>query len=228
MSVSVFLPVRKGSERVVEKNTRVFSGIQGGLLQLKLEQLQKIKEVDEVVISTNDAKCYDIATFWQKSFNKIKIVERPAGLGDSNTILSNLIVHAGEVCSSQHILWTHVTSPFFGPELYSEAIKKYIVALENDSDSLVTGRKYRDYLLDVKSVKLINNHSVFTWPRTQDLNDCFEINNAVFLAAREFFRKGVRIGKKPFLMVTGKINSLDIDDEEDFKIAEAVYERFIK
>ena len=228
MSLSVFLPVRKGSERVLNKNTRKFADYEGGLLQLKLEQLIKVEEADEIVISTNDERSKEIAASYKKWTEKIKIIERPAELGHSETILSDLIKYAGEICSSEDILWTHVTSPCFNIEMYSEAIQRYRQVLKSDYDSLVTGRKYNDFLLKVESKEIINNHSGLEWPRTQDLDDCFELNNAVFLASAEMFRKGKRMGSKPFLLQTGKMASLDIDDEEDFKIAEAVYERIYR
>ena len=38
-SINAFLPMRAGSERVPKKNTKTFSGIQGGLCRIKLEQL---------------------------------------------------------------------------------------------------------------------------------------------------------------------------------------------
>ena len=41
-SIAVFLPVRKGSKRVENKNTKPFAGFQNGLLELKLKQLIKI------------------------------------------------------------------------------------------------------------------------------------------------------------------------------------------
>lgn len=225
MSLSVFLPVRKGSERVENKNTRKFADFDGGLLQLKLEQLITVKELDEILISTNDERSMEIAEFYKKRSEKIKTVERPDELGRSETNLSDLIRYAGEICSSEDILWTHVTSPFFNAGLYSEAIQKYLQALQEEFDSLVTGRKYNEFLFEVKSKKIVNNHSALTWPRTQDLDDCFELNNAVFMASAALFKKGDRIGRNPFFMTTGKIASLDIDDEEDFKIAESVYGR---
>lgn len=225
MSLSVFLPVRKGSERVLNKNTRKFGDLEGGLLQLKLEQLVKLDNVDEILISTNDERSKEIAHLYRQKDPKIKIIERPEELGHSETNLSDLILHAGEVCSFDNILWTHVTSPFFDTKSYSEAIAIFKQVLKKQFDSLITGRKYNDFLLDVGTNKIINNHSGMEWPRTQDLDHCFELNNAVFLASAEIFNKGKRIGTNPFLMETGKIASVDVDDEEDFKIAEALYER---
>jgi len=93
---------------------------------------------------------------------------------------------------------------------------------------LISGRQYHEFLLDKKLGGLVNNPTQFSWPRTQDLEDWFEINNGIFIASREDYLKGNRTGKNPFLMEFDKISSLDIDDEDDFKIAEAVYDRFYR
>lgn len=37
--VAFFLPTRKGSERVKNKNTRPFAGDEGGLVEIKIKQL---------------------------------------------------------------------------------------------------------------------------------------------------------------------------------------------
>ena len=49
-----FLPCRKGSQRVPNKNTRTFAGIEGGLLRIKLEELLKAQLIDEIILSSND------------------------------------------------------------------------------------------------------------------------------------------------------------------------------
>ena len=45
----VFLPCRKGSQRVPNKNTRPFAGVDGGLLRIKLEELLKAKLIDKII-----------------------------------------------------------------------------------------------------------------------------------------------------------------------------------
>jgi len=228
MSLTIFIPVRSGSERVSEKNTRNFAGMEGGLLELKLNQLKNLELADEIVVSTNDEKCWEIASGFQKRMKNLNLVERPDELGKSETSLSDLIRHVAEITSSEEILWTHVTSPFCDAEKYTEAIKKYWEIKKSGFDSLISGRKYREFLLDKRSGELVNNLTGFSWPRTQDLADWFEINNGIFIASREDYLKGNRTGESPFLIEFDKISSLDIDNEEDFKIAEAVYERIYR
>jgi len=61
MKVVVFLPCRKGSERVINKNTRTFSSVEGGLARIKFEQLARCREVDCVFLSTDDNKTIQLA-----------------------------------------------------------------------------------------------------------------------------------------------------------------------
>ncbi len=228
MKYTIFIPVRKGSERIERKNTRAFSGIEGGLLKLKLKQLEDLPLNIEVVISSNDNDCLEVAgTFFNKIRN-LKIIERPDKVGSTNTPLEELIKHAGEVSSGAFILWTHVTSPFCQHAEYLKAIREFENGWDNDFDSLVSGKDYKEFLLDKSSLKLVNNNTVMAWPRTQDLPDWFEINNAVFLTSRANYCKGKRIGEKPILLTQNKIVSMDIDYLDDFKIAEAVYDKYYK
>ena len=50
--ISFFLPTRKGSERVINKNTRPFAGIEGGLVENKIKQILATKRIDEIIFSS--------------------------------------------------------------------------------------------------------------------------------------------------------------------------------
>ncbi|MGM0933350.1 MAG: cytidylyltransferase domain-containing protein [Bacteroidota bacterium] len=226
MSVAIFLPVRKGSDRVPDKNNRKFADIEGGLLELKLQQLMKIGIVEEIIVSSNDKKSLEVILEYQEKDSRIIFSERPEHLGRSDTDLVDLIKHVPYLTNLEHILWTHCTSPFFDHRAYKQVIEKYVGFIRKGFDGLVTGRNYKDFLIDKQSGKLVNNNTQKAWPRTQDLADWFEINNAAFMTHRHNFELGNRTGKKPFYMEMDKMSSFDIDYEEDFKIAEAMYDRF--
>lgn len=59
--IAFFLPTRKGSERVKNKNTRPFAGIEGGLIENKIRQLLCCEKIDEIILSTNDETCMKVA-----------------------------------------------------------------------------------------------------------------------------------------------------------------------
>lgn len=223
MSISIFLPVRNGSERIKNKNTRTFAGIEGGLLKLKLNQLKCLEDVEEIVVSSNDIKCLEIAEELSSTIDKLKIYKRPNTLGNSKTNLEDLIRYVPTITTGSDILWTHVTSPFCNNSDYSFAIRTYNSLDKIDKDSLLSGSNFNEYLLNRETGEIINNMSNYKWPRTQDLMGLFKINNAIFLCPRDQMLEGNRIGKRPHLLNLSKISSLDIDDEEDFKLAEIIY-----
>ena len=69
-NVAFFLPVRAGSQRVENKNTKTFAGIKGGLLANKLRQLSELKLVEEVILSTNDDEAIGVAN--EMAFPKLR------------------------------------------------------------------------------------------------------------------------------------------------------------
>jgi CMP-N-acetylneuraminic acid synthetase len=228
-TITVFLPTRKGSQRVKNKNIRQFSIYKNGLLDLKLKQLVELSGVNEIILSTNDDACIRIAKEYQLKYGNVKIISRPDELALSSTDLTDLIEYVPSICSSTHILWTHVTSPFINANDYERAISDYFKCLNNGYDSLMSGRLYNDYLWDNEINDIINRNSTKKWPRTQDLKPLYQIDNGIFLASKNIYSSNHdRIGANPFIFQQNEIKAFDIDWEDDFAMAELMYDRFLK
>ena len=220
-TIAFFLPTRKGSERVKNKNTRPFSDVEDGLIGNKIAQLVQSRRIDEIVVSSNDEDCIKIAQKYNDS--RIRIIERPEHLCTSQTNLQDLIVYVPTITDAEHILWGHVTTPIIGAEEYDNAIMKYFDSLEEGYDSLVGVKALRNFLLN-REGRIINNTTGIPWPRTQDLETLYEINHTMFIASRGVYQdKKNRLGNHPYLYVMNEMLSFDIDWEEDFKMAEMIY-----
>jgi CMP-N-acetylneuraminic acid synthetase len=225
--ISVFLPTRKGSERVKNKNTRKFANVSGGLLELKLNQLANAKYIDEIVLSTNDEACIDIGILHANSNSKVKVIPRPDTLALSSTNLSDLIEYVPTICSYSHILWTHVTSPFFEGIDYDNAILEYFKSLKNGNDSLMSGKLFKNFLWDKDKNDLINRIDKIKWPRTQDLKKLYEIDSAIFITSKDIYiNHRDRVGINPFIFENDSIKSMDVDWENDFLFAEMIYHKY--
>jgi N-acylneuraminate cytidylyltransferase len=224
--VSIFLPIRAGSERVTNKNTRNFAGVEGGLLAIKLEQLLSLSKVKEVVLSTNDQESIEVAQNFLSN-PKLKLIQRPDHLAQSHTNLIDLVNYVPSICSSEHILWTHVTSPFVNAEDYETAINLYFEKMTENYDSLMSVKEIQNYVWSKKENKVSNrkDDDFKKWPRTQDLEKVYEVNSAIFIASKKIYKKeNDRIGKTPYLLTHSFLQSIDVDWEEDFMIAEKLYE----
>jgi len=220
MRINVFLPCRSGSQRVKNKNIRKFHKYKFGLIELKINQLLKVKEIDQITMSTDDKK---IIKFLQKlNKKKIKIDIRPKKLASSKTKTDDLIRYASKLFNKDdHILWTHVTSPFFDEKNYRDAITKYKKNLKK-YDTLVGSNSIQDFIFNQNKPVNYNFKKTY-WPNTQTLNELYKINNTVFLtSAKNYLKKKNRIGSKLFFYNVDKINSIDIDNLDDFKLAERI------
>jgi len=223
-TMAFFLPTRKGSERVKNKNTRPFADVEDGLIGNKIAQLVQTKSVDEIIISSNDEACINVARKFHDS--RIRIYERPEHLCTSQTNLQDLIMYVPTITEAGHIMWGHVTTPIVGAKEYDEAVQKYYSVLKEGFDSLIGVKELRNFLLNQKGV-IINNTTDIPWPRTQDLETLYEVNHTMFITSRDIYLKNKnRVGDRPYLHVMGEMVSFDIDWEEDFKIAELICQNY--
>ena len=219
-SVNVFLPMRAGSERVPKKNTKTFAGTEGGLCKIKLEQLLSCELIRIVYVSTNDPDVMQISNGFNSK--KIKVISRPHELASSTASTDDLIKYVPEIMPDGHILWTHVTSPFIGPDVYYQIIETYLQNLES-FDSLMTVTKVQKFIWN-DSAPVNYDRSVEKWPRTQTIDPLWEVNSGVFIASKEIYEKKLdRIGDKPYLFKLSDEIAFDIDWLPDFRMAEAMY-----
>lgn len=235
-NVTAFIPMRKGSERAANKNFKKFATMEGGLIHLKLEQIMEI-DVDEVVVSTNDENVIEVAERFIPIYRgKLRIVKRPDHLCLSSTPVKELIDYVPTVVRTDHVLWLHVTSPLFNT--YTDFISKYWAILARGYDSLITVTEMKEFLMNNEG-NIINspNHKMFEpspkWPRTQDLEPLYIVNHACYMSSiYNYLKYHDRVGCRPALYITGKVPGLDIDFNEDFMVAEALFnidpERYLK
>ena len=148
MIIKAFLPCRSGSQRIKNKNTRKFSNYKFGLFELKIAQLIKVKELSEIIVSTDDKK---IISFLEKKKNrKINLIKRPKHLASSETKTDDLIIYSSKLFDKKdHILWTHVTSPLFGAKDYANAIKIYKNKIKK-YDTLVGSNVIQEFIFNDK------------------------------------------------------------------------------
>ncbi len=220
-----FVPCRAGSQRVPRKNTRPFAGVEGGLLAIKLAQLAAADCFDHILVSTNDPDVVKVVkTFAMTSTAKIAIDDRPDYLCTSEASTDSVIDYAAKLFDDADLFWTHVTSPFVEAGQYEAMANKYQAAIAaGTADSLVAVTTLRTFLWDADG-PVNYDRAVERWPRTQTLKPIYEINSAAFLIATPLMREvGDRIGRTPLFHELSHQSAVDVDWEDDFVRAEALY-----
>lgn len=228
--VTAFLPCRKGSQRVKRKNIRTFSGIEGGLTKIKIEQLINCTEIDKIVVSTDDEEVISICESALKSSSKDYVIDiRPKELASSETSTDDLIQYVSKIITQGDILWTHVTSPFITSSIYSDVIKKYKEYKESEGyDSLTTVTKYQKFFWNKKGQTINYDRSIEKWPRTQTLDPLYELNSGIFLCdANIYIQNKDRIGINPYLYELDSYQAMDVDWQIDFELAEILWSKNI-
>jgi CMP-N-acetylneuraminic acid synthetase len=214
--VVALLPMKANSDRVKGKNFRILAG--KPLFQWILDALLAVPDIDCVVINT-DAKHILLENGLVPS-DRVIIRERKAELcGDF--VSMNLILEddISEVDSELYLM-THTTNPLISSDTIKSALKRF-KSSEATHDSLFSVNKVqtRFYREDMTPV----NHNPAELVRTQDLEPWFEENSCLYLFTRESFSKtNARIGKSPMMFITPALESVDIDEPEDWVMAEAL------
>lgn len=223
-SIAAFLPCRKGSQRIKNKNIKTFAGISGGLVRIKLLQLIEIDEIQKIYLSTNDEEIIYIANGLNSE--KIHIDRRPEYLCLNETTTDELIKYVPMIIEEDNILWTHVTSPFINEFDYKNAISEYFHLLNSTNhDSLMSVSKIQKFLWN-KQGPINYNRLELKWPFTQSINPIYEVNSGIFISSLDNYLKyNDRIGIAPYLLELNSVKSFDIDWEEDFFIAEQIFKQ---
>lgn len=219
--ITAFLPCRKGSERIPNKNIKPFASVEGGLLKIKVEQLLNCRKVDVILVSSNDDRVLSFVSSFDDT--RIKIDERPEHLGTSETSTDELINYVPTIIKEGVVLWTHVTSPFINAHNYDDYITNYFKVIDKGFDSLMTVKPIRGFVWDDKGA--INyDTKIEKWPRTQTIKPLFELDSGAFInSVQNYIKFGNRVGETPFLYSQTGYSSLDIDWPEDFALAESIW-----
>jgi len=214
------LPMKANSERVKGKNFRELAG--KPLFQWILDALLSNSEIDQVVINT-DAKHILIDNGLVES-NRVVIRERKPELCGDLVSMNLILADDIEAVPADIYLMTHTTNPLITQNTIKKAIETFATQKEFDSLFSVNKIQTRFYRADVSPV----NHDPDNLIRTQDLEPWFEENSCLFLFTEESFAKtNARIGKKPMMYLTPALESIDIDEPEDWELASALAERIV-
>lgn len=211
MKIVAIVPMKLNNRRLPQKNTRSFTNGKP-LCWYILSTLLTIKEIDEVYVYCSNP---DIKEYIPKG---VKYLERSKSLDLDSTKMNEVLKSFANDIPADIYVMTHTTAPFIS----KESIKKGLeMVVSGEYDSSFAAKKLQDFLW--KDGKPFN-YELNNIPRTQDLPPLYEETSGFYIYKKEVMTKlGRRIGEKPFVVEVGEIESIDIDELEDFIIADAIY-----
>jgi len=218
MKIKALVPMKGNSQRVPNKNMKNFGG--KPLYHTIVKSLLNSKYIQNVIINT-DSKT--IIKDVQENFkNEVSIINRPTQIQGDFISMNDIIAYDLSQLEGEHFLQTHSTNPLLKAKTIDQAIEKYFENLEKfDSMFSVTKVQTRFYDKNAKAI----NHNPNELLRTQDLEPMYEENSNFYIFSKKSFKlsNNKRIGLNPQIFEISKLEAIDIDEMEDFIIAELLH-----
>ena len=218
MIIKAVIPIRKGSQRVQNKNLRPFADTT--LLENKINALKKAGFFDDIIVNTDSEEAIAMA-----EANGVSWHRREPYYASSACSGSEFFQHLGIVTDCDVFCYCPVTSPFVSVETMMKCKALYEEKMQEGCDCVSTVSDVKEFLwLDGKPV----NYDKENAPNSQNLPDVKALNFGFTMVKRESLIKNRNIiGDNPLFVTTSGIESVDIDTPLDFYIAEQIYRKVI-
>ena len=212
MKTACFIPIKANSESVPGKNLRMLNGKK--LYQYICEHVQEANVFDAVYIDTNSKEIAEYA-----SAMGFHAIDRKPELA-LNTANGNdlLVYHFEQYPDYDYYFQLFATAPYMTPKTIKECYSRLVSSEEYDS-----------------CFTALENHSFYWYggtpinyrpgilPRSQDMMPVIEETTGLYGISRDSLnRYRCRIGRKPYIHFVSKFEAVDINTEEDLKVAEYV------
>ena len=218
MNITVLLPMKGNSERVPNKNLKLFNG--KPLFHAVIDELIKSKYINKVIINTDSDLIAESAINNYHDF--VSIHKRPKDIQGDFVSMNKIIEYDLNNSDSDIYIQTHSTSPLLTIKSLDAAVDK-MINKTTDFDSIFSVTKIQTRFYD-KNCNPIN-HDPKELIRTQDLEPLYEENSGFYIFTKESFKNAdnKRVGLNPLMFEIDKIEAIDIDEPSDFIIAETLH-----
>lgn len=222
MKILAVIPARGGSKRLPGKNTKLLG--KKPLIQWSIETVLGIPEICEVLVSTDSLEIAEIA---RKAGANVPWL-RPDHLATDEASSVEVAMHALDWYESQiqpvdGLLLIQPTSPFRTKTTVEISLDRFekngntpVISVSRSSEHPMWSLKEEGRFL----VPFMENHGLTS--RSQDLPTTYVMNGLIYLISPSDIRNrgSFTQGKFTPIIVESVKESLDIDTEWDFKLAQ--------
>lgn len=207
MKIVALMPIKLNNERLPGKNTKLLGD--KPLIHYALNSLIQAKGIDDVFVycSSDEIKQYlpEGATYLQ----------RPKELDLPTSNFNQIFDSFSSTVDADIYVFAHATAPFITTQSIEECLEQ---VLSGRFDSAFTAVKIQDFLWkDGRPM----NFDARNLPRSQDLEPIYRETSGVYVFTKEQYLKNHRrIGDKPYIKEVDFKESIDINNPEDFDLAE--------
>lgn len=214
MKIVAVVPMKLNNQRLPQKNTKPFTNGKP-LCHYILSTLLTVEGIDDVYVYCSNP---DIQNYIPEG---VKYLRRSESLDQNTTSMTEVLTCFTKETKADIYVMTHTTAPFISKKSIEKGLNAVI---SGKYDSAFAAKKLQDFLWK-DGVPF--NYELDNIPRTQDLPALYEETSGFYIYRYEVMEKlHRRIGDNPFVVEVGEVEGIDIDEAEDFVIADAVYNYF--
>jgi N-acylneuraminate cytidylyltransferase len=213
MDITIVIPARAGSQRVKNKNFKPFAN--SSLLEIKIKQAKKLGL--PIVVDSDSEIAKELADRYQVQYKK-----RPKFYASSECNNSQYYEYLGNSVLTKYIMILQPTAPLLRDETLQQCYNEFKTR-SNRFDSLITAlyaKKHAWYNGSPINYDLLNT------PNSQDL-DPIQIPtfNVMICKVESLLQSKNAITNNCLFYPIDESESIEIDTQLDFEIAEILYER---
>ena len=181
------------------------------LLQHQLDAVLETKLADDVfVFCSNEKVCEFIP-------EGAKFLKRPSELDLPTSNFTQIFGTFSDLVPADIYVYVHATAPFISVETIKECIN---AVKSGEYDSAFCAVKIQDFLWKDGEPLNFDAQNI---PRSQDIEPIYRETSGVYVFTKEVFDKYKRrIGMKPFIKEVSFKEAVDINNPEDFRLAEVM------
>ena len=223
--IIAIIPARGGSKRFPGKNLYLLNN--RPLLSYPIAIAKKVKQIDKIIVSTDDKKIASIA----KRYGAEVPFMRPSDLaGDNSPVVEAMAYTAKRLEQEQgfradYIVLLQATNPLVQPEYVEKAI---MLALEKKADSVVAVAPVDNINHPYNIREILAGGTIKFWQEKKHYEFLkkprpkFYHVASIWVSSYETLVNKKKIeGKRNFPLVVDPIYSLDIDYKQDLELIEA-------
>lgn len=220
MKTVAFIPVRGGSKSIPLKNIKLFCG--KPLIYWTIKAAVETNEIDEVIVATDSVAIKNVIESF--SFRKVKIYDRDKNNAQDSSSTESVVL---EYLSKSNLSFTdnfvliQATSPLLRNKDLSNGFK-----LLKKNDSVLSCVRSKRFFWNEKGKAL--NYDYKNRPRRQNFDGYLMENGAFYInSVQNILENKNRISGKIGVSIMPEYTAVEIDEEEDWIIAESLMKKFI-
>lgn len=218
------IPARSGSKGLKDKNIKLLHG--KPLLAYTIEAAKKSNLFDEIFVSTDSIEYADIAIEYGASVPFLRDEYLATDTSSSWDVVKNAIIkYKNNGKEFETVALLQPTSPL---RSWDDIVDGYNQLIEKDANAIISvcevdqSPLWCNTLPENNLLKNFLNDELVNSPR-QSLPTYYQINGAIYIVKTDYLMNCNNIyEERCYALIMSRHNSIDIDDEIDFKVSEAL------